>query len=71
MPKDSTQISLPGLIHELRPYLAETGFSSSTLTRKLNFLLRHDFETGKRSLNGVKAIISAKSQDSLLDNYRH
>jgi hypothetical protein len=66
MSKDSTKISSPGLIHDVRPYFAETGFISSTLPRKHNFLPRHVSRCRKRSLNAVRAIISLNHRTAFL-----
>jgi hypothetical protein len=61
MSKERTQIN----------HLAEIGFRLSNLRQKHNFISRHDWRSRKGKVTGVKAIISAKSQGSLLDNYPH
>jgi hypothetical protein len=71
MSKDKTQNSSVGQSHDSLPYLAETVFNSSTLTRKHNILSRHFLRCSKRSLKAMKDIFSAKSQDILTDNYCH
>jgi len=61
------RISSLGTSHDPSAYMAEIGSRSSTQTRNTIVCKIQVLRTRKKYLNGVKAVVYEKLQDSLLD----